>query len=125
MGNSSSSSANSSASNTPDGSGVSLSANFQGQIVQDFNAKVQAAFLQRSQAKQQHAAANSDLSKQHQQFLQGAAASQQRLDDRFEALSAAFHDKVVSADYDASRLQEQYVKPQVCSALHCDVMVGW
>jgi len=116
MGNSSSSE---SADGGPEGSGVTLSANLQKTIVNDFNAKVHAAWMERSTAQKQEEAANSELGKQHQQFMKQHNALNAKLDDRMDALSAKFHDQVYAADYDAARMQEKYVKAEVGCLLHC------
>lgn len=106
----------------PEGSGVTLSADLQKTIVNDFNAKVHAAWIQRSTARKQEEEANSELSRQHQQFLKKSTAVQAKLDERMDALSAKFHDHVVSADYDASQLQQKYVKAEVSPKYVCRIL---
>lgn len=113
MGNSASSESSLGEAGGPEGSGVTLSANLQKTIVNDFNAKVHAAWIQRSTARKQEEDANSELAQQHQQFLKHHSATQTKLDERMDALSAKFHDQVVSADYDAAQLQQKYVKSDV------------
>lgn len=91
-----------------DSSGVTLSPRLQAKIVQDFQTRVQAEWLQRSDNIKQQEQANSELSKEHKTFLDQSNKAQATLDQRYEKLDAVFHDQVVAADYDASALQQKY-----------------
>jgi hypothetical protein len=97
-------------------SGVSLSTRLQGAILDDFNAKVHAEWMQRNKHVKEQEAANSEVAKAHQEFMDKANAVQSQLDEKMDQLSAVFHDKVVAADYDASALQEKYVKAGVSAS---------
>lgn len=90
-------------------SGVTLSPRLQAKIVQDFQARVHAEWMQRSKSIQEQKQVHSEQSREHQKFLQQSNKVQAQLDQRYEALCATFHDSVVSTDYDASALQEKYV----------------
>lgn len=73
--------------------------------------------MMRSQQRKQQEHAQSELVQKHAQFVKEKTATLTKLDERMDELGAAFHDQVISADYDASQLQDKYVKSnQVCRA---------
>ncbi|CAB9500659.1 expressed unknown protein [Seminavis robusta] len=112
MGNSASSSSPSSTSRASEGFEVTLSDNFQQTVLQDFNAKVHAQYMQIKEQQQIHQQANSEQARQNELLQQQKQAAIQQLDKRLDALEADFDQKVKAADGAALTLTQKYVKPE-------------
>lgn len=110
MGNSTSTEGTAVSSDTTLVTGVSISSKLQAKIVEEYNAKVHAEFMQRNANRQKQEEENAKLQSDHEKYLGSRKAVIDRLDDRIDQLNAQFHDKLVAMDYDASVLHEKYVK---------------
>ena len=110
MGNSTSTEAAAASSETPLVTGVSISSKLQAKIVEEYNAKVHAEFMQRSANRQRQEEENAKLQSDHEKYLGSRKVVIDGLEERISQLSAQFHDKLIAVDYDASALHEKYVK---------------
>lgn len=116
MGNSTSTEASES-SDSPLVTGVSISSKLQAKIVEEYNAKVHAEFMQRTQNRKQIEQANKQMESEHDKYLGQRKDVHDRLDQRISDLDAKFKDTLRATDYDASALHEKYCKGGEVSAV--------
>ena len=112
MGNSSSTEAATGSSDAPLVTGVSISSKLQAKIVEEYNAKVHAEFMQRNANRKRQEEANAQMQSEHEKYLGDRKAVHDQLDQRISDLNAKFKDTLIATDYDASALHEKYVKAE-------------